>query len=162
VDLSRRNLLRGKNTAVTPSRRLPWVISEAVFIDNCSRCDECIDACPEKIIVKGDAGFPTVDFGLGECTFCQECIKVCEQPLFTAHRANKAWQTSLTFLDSCLAKSNVYCQSCQDVCDVDAISFVYAAGSTPQPQINLEDCTGCGACVIPCPANAIDLTQGNI
>jgi len=161
VDVSRRGLLRGRLSAPKAQMRLPWVLSEEVFTDQCSRCNDCHSACTENIIVKGDGGFPTIDFSQGECTFCSECVDVCKEPLFLADKTGAAWPTSLSFLDSCLAKNDVYCLSCQDVCDTQAISFVYAAGTIPQPQIVQDDCTACGACIVPCPTQAIELTLNN-
>lgn len=158
VDLARRSFLRGKLKPPTPQLRLPWITSEHDFISQCTRCDDCISACPEKIIIKGDGGFPTIDFSQGECTFCQECVDVCEQSFFVEDKESNAWPVNLAFLDNCLAKNKVYCQSCQDVCDPQAISFAFTNGSIPQPQINQQDCTGCGACVMPCPTQSISLS----
>jgi ferredoxin-type protein NapF len=31
------------------------------------------------------------------------------------------------------------------------------AGTISQPEINTNDCTGCGACVAPCPGQAIEV-----
>lgn len=157
VNLARRGFLRGKLQTPTAQLRLPWVTQEQDFIEQCTRCNDCLTACPENILVKGDGGFPTVDFTKGECTFCQACVDVCTQPFFVDDKSVKAWPIHLTFLDNCLAKNSVLCQSCQDVCDTEAISFSYSAGSIPQPQISQSDCTGCGACVMPCPSQAIAL-----
>jgi ferredoxin-type protein NapF len=49
------------------------------------------------------------------------------------------------------------CQTCKDACGDGAIRFVYAAGRIPEPQVDLDRCTGCGACVAPCPAAAIEI-----
>ena len=54
--------------------------------------------------------------------------------------------------------NQVVCQSCQDTCETEAISFKYIHSKIPQPQIELDKCNGCGACVSICPQNAIELT----
>jgi ferredoxin-type protein NapF len=74
VDLARRNFFRGRKASTRLAIRLPWVINEQYFIDDCTQCGDCITSCEEKIIVKGDGGFPEIDFSKGECTFCQKCI----------------------------------------------------------------------------------------
>ncbi len=61
------------------------------FIDDCTRCGRCRDACEMKIIVNGDGGYPTVDFHIDECTFCYQCAEVCPEPIFIP-QTNTAWQ----------------------------------------------------------------------
>jgi len=163
VSLSRRNLLRGKfnaaqgKTAAT-AVRLPWSISEQQFTDHCSRCNDCISACPENIIVKGSGGFPEINFALGECTFCQDCVVSCSAPLFTDPTTTSPWAYKAVISDKCLAQQNVQCQSCQDGCEPYAIAFAPRLGSVSHPKIDLTDCTGCGGCVSICPTNAISIT----
>ena len=52
--------------------RLPWIISESVFTQNCTQCQDCINACDTKIIIQDQQGFPKIDFSQGECSFCQK------------------------------------------------------------------------------------------
>lgn len=160
VDLARRNFFRGKKTSTPPAIRLPWVISEQHFIDGCTQCGDCVKSCEENIIINGDGGFPQIDFSKGECSFCHDCIDVCKQPLFIGEKHNNqnAWQLDIKINSSCLAMNQIVCQSCQDICEPEAISFKYLHSKTPQPQIELEQCTNCGACVSICPQTAIELT----
>lgn len=159
---SRRRLFRGKLSPPTPSLRLPWVISEQHFIDNCSQCGDCISACETNIITKDDAGFPTINFSDNECTFCNKCHVSCQEPLFLDKKEvqNKdipPWPALLDINEQCLAKNQVYCQSCKDVCETNAIVFDFKSSSIPAPTVNLADCTQCGACVSTCPQDAISL-----
>lgn len=160
VDLARRNFFRGKIKSTPAAIRLPWVINEKHFIDGCTQCGDCITSCEENIIVKGDGGFPEIDFSKGECTFCQKCIDVCNQPLFVDEREDSqtAWQLDIKIKSNCLAMNQVVCQSCQDSCETEAISFKYIHSKIPQPQIELDKCNGCGACVSICPQTAIELS----
>lgn len=163
ISLSRRNLLRGKFSAAQGSLtsqtavRLPWSISEQHFTDHCSRCNDCINACPQNIIVKGSGGFPEINFALGECTFCQDCVVSCNVPLFTDIATTTPWPYKAVINDKCLAQNNVHCQSCQDSCEPYAIKFAPRLGGVSQPKIELLDCTGCGGCVSICPTNAISI-----
>ncbi|GIU18210.1 MULTISPECIES: ferredoxin-type protein NapF [unclassified Shewanella] len=151
INQSRRRLFnRKKSDAVRP----PWVKQSIEFTDQCTRCDKCISACETKIIVKGDGGFPEIDFKLDECTFCKECANACPEDLFEDTNTTP-WQVKAKIQDSCMAYQGSWCQSCKDSCDSRAISFTLAVGKAPLPQIDLEACTGCGACVAPCPSTAI-------
>lgn len=147
-------------------QRPPWALSESLFTDQCTRCNECITACAEEIIVKGDGGFPEVDFNRGECTFCEACLETCEpNALFkqvTEHTHQQAFYFDITIDDSCLAKQKTHCQSCKDVCDPGAISMPWpkdvSAGAIQTPEIAKADCTSCGACVSTCPSQSIRIT----
>lgn len=180
TDPSRRRFFRGR-VKTKQEMRLPWVINEAVFTSGCTQCQDCISNCESNIIVKDEDGFPKIDFNLGECTFCNKCIDVCEQPLFsgtflevdsiekitteaknieinTLKNKQKAWPATLEISDKCLAKNNIYCQSCRDECETSVIKFNYLNSSIPQPSLNVLDCTQCGACIKVCPQDAIAFT----
>ncbi len=167
-DLSRRSFLRGN--VVTPKEisplRPPWAIKEKAFIEKCTRCDDCIQVCPEKILVQGDAGFPTVDFKRGECTFCFECAKACQTGALSQQlaessskkRVANAWQLDVRFNHKCLSMNAVVCRVCGECCDAEAINFKLKVGGISEPQIALDDCTGCGACLSVCPVDAVDIS----
>jgi ferredoxin-type protein NapF len=59
---------------------------------------------------------------------------------------------------SCLALNHVVCSACAERCEVGAIRFQPALGAAPTPAIDLDRCTGCGACVAVCPVSAITLS----
>ncbi|MCK8043268.1 ferredoxin-type protein NapF [Shewanella sp. 1CM18E] len=155
INQSRRRIFSRKKTQAI---HLPWVDPNIEFTDLCTRCNKCIEACETQILIKGDGGFPEVDFSIDECTFCQKCIQVCEEPLFDL-TILQAWNVKAKILDTCMAHQGIWCQSCKDACDSRAISFTLAIGQAPQPNIDIEACTGCGACVFPCPSNAIRIQE---
>lgn len=157
VDQSKRNFLRGKKPTVVAKFRLPWITNENDFLKDCTQCNDCISSCDENIIVKGEDGFPTIDFNKGECTFCNDCISSCQQSFFKEDKSVAAWPSKFNIKDDCLAKNKVYCQSCKDACEPRAITFSYLNGSIPEPVIVQDLCTGCGACIQPCPTNSTEL-----
>ena len=143
--------------------RPPWALCD-VFADLCTGCGDCVTACPEEIIAIDEAQHAIVDFqrGSGLCSFCGACAEVCPEPVFVApaERATTApWNLRVTIGSACLTHDGVMCQTCKDACGDGAIRFTYAAGRVPQPSVDLERCTGCGACVAPCPASAIDIQR---
>lgn len=150
-DANKRALFKRKKKEVLHNL-LPWINDAEKFIENCTQCAECITHCPEKIIVKGDGGFPNIDFTNGECTFCKKCVDACNEDIFDLS-SPEPWQKKALINDSCLANNNVYCRSCSESCETQALTFKVGLSATPQIDINL--CTGCGACVAPCPTQAI-------
>ena len=157
---SRRRLFRGNFAKQNPQLRLPWIKSEKHFVENCTQCAKCIDACETSIIRHDDSGFPSIDFSLDECTFCMACHDACEQPLFQelSERSDQAWVAAITLDERCLAANDIYCQSCQDVCDQSAISFQFTKGVIPQPALDSSACNFCGACISTCPQDSIEIT----
>lgn len=152
VSLARRSFLRGGRT-LSAERRPPW--TDESFTDACVRCGDCIDACPENVLFKGDGGFPQIGFQDEGCTFCEECVRACNEPVFDLAREAFSWRARIR--DNCLALANIHCQSCQDACEPEAIRFSPSLAHVPTPRVALDDCTGCGACVAVCPQDAIEL-----
>jgi ferredoxin-type protein NapF len=154
VDASRRGFLRGRPSPKAEIRP-PWALAEALFINHCTRCNDCLPACPQHIVIAGDGGYPTVDFSRNECTFCGECTKACRPQALMRHDDQPPWTIKALISDLCLARKGVECRICGDFCDVRAIRFTPRLGGTALPEITLETCNGCGACVAPCPTGAI-------
>lgn len=158
VDLQRRAFFRsGSVKKISKDVHLPWRKSDEHFLEACTQCGKCVDACPEAIIGKGDGGYPTVDFDKGECTYCKACVEACPEPLFDLNKTT-VWELNIAIEASCFAKRDIVCQSCSDACEPQAIKFDFRRERIPKPDISLADCTLCGACVSSCPANAIAIT----
>ncbi|MCK7544105.1 ferredoxin-type protein NapF [Marinobacter bryozoorum] len=152
---SRRALFLGRNRAVASRNRPPWTGDD--FTDACTRCGDCVTACPEQVLAPGDGGFPQVVFRGEGCTFCGECAAACPEPVFDLTAVAFEWKAQVE--SQCLAHSGVHCQSCQDACEPRAIRFRPRLGRPPVPEISEEACTGCFACAAICPQDAIALQK---
>lgn len=157
VDLHRRQLLRGRIAERGLPLRPPWSITEVAFVDRCERCDDCIDACEPGILVRGDGGFPGVDFRAGACTFCAACVDACKPQALRSDRRDpaSAWSLTVQIDESCLSMRGVTCRACGDRCPVDAIRFRLQTGGRAVPELSAASCTACGACASVCPADAV-------
>jgi ferredoxin-type protein NapF len=82
--IDRRRFLRGGYLPTSGNKHLnpPWSLPQLRYIQNCTRCSECIDVCPENILIHSNNDFPRIDFNLGGCTFCGKCVQVCGDNAF--------------------------------------------------------------------------------
>ncbi|WP_426416265.1 ferredoxin-type protein NapF [Aestuariirhabdus sp. LZHN29] len=157
VDQGKRALLRGSRATVVAPLRPPWSRPEALFTELCTRCGDCVAECETGILVKGDGGYPSLDFSRGECTFCQGCLSQCETGALDAG-ISPPWSLKASILPQCLTHQQVVCRSCADPCETRAIQFTPIKGGVATPQIDTGLCTGCGACFNVCPSHAIKLS----
>lgn len=155
--LSRRALLKADFNSSQQTVRLPWVRNNIEFLEACTRCHDCISKCPEEILIKGDGGFPEINFKRGECTFCTECVKSCSEDLFNP-LDKEPWLLNANITEQCLVYQGIHCMVCREQCESEAISFIHKVGHPPSPILNQSLCNGCGACFKPCPGQAIKLS----
>lgn len=159
--LDRMQFLRGRFRGAPPAIRPPWALGETAFLDTCNRCEACADACPEGIIGNGSGGFPVVDFSNGECTFCAACATACPTPALSLHEVRPPhakrppWTIWARIGDGCIARRGIECRVCGEFCEARAIRFRLSSGGAALPEVDDAACTGCGACVAPCPVDAV-------
>ncbi len=163
--LRRRQLLSGDVAGRSLPYRPPWAVPEELFDDTCKNCGECIEVCPTNILSFGRGKLPVVDMSHNECTFCGKCEQACEPNALikdTSEADNhKAWDIIVNFDETCLSIRRVMCRSCSDNCEQSAIRFRLEVGGKATPELITEDCTGCGACIAPCPVDAVHMSRKN-
>ena len=153
--IDRGQFLRGDWRGQERPIRPPWSVDEARFQSLCSGCADCIGACPEGILLKGRGGYPLIDFQRGECSFCGDCAATCQTGAIRRQPDAPPWTLRAAIGEQCIAFRGVECRACGDYCPEQAIRFRLRAGGVAQPELDRSLCSGCGACVKPCPVAAI-------
>lgn len=159
VPISRAAFLRGNIDGEVPPVRPPWAINEKDFVEQCSSCLDCVKACPEGIIEIGRGDLPVVSFAGGGCTFCAACVEACPDGVLGPAMAEDGkaldgWSHVVQASGVCVSTKGVFCGICAEQCETRAITFP-GPGGIGEPKIDLENCTGCGACIEPCPVDAL-------
>ena len=150
---SRRAFLKLPSKPKVNIIRPPWTDAQSVT-DCCTSCGKCVDACPEKILLSGSDGKPMVVFDGRECTFCQKCAEVCDDDVFDITRV-PAWGLKVELKSGCLQEHGISCQVCRDNCPASAIKVDLTKRPFGQIRIDLDACTGCGACLSTCPQEVL-------
>ncbi|PLY12026.1 MAG: ferredoxin-type protein NapF [Sedimenticola sp.] len=163
-DSSRSRFIRGDLKGVGNPIRPPWTIAETRFLDQCTRCNDCISACPKQIIKTGPGQYPIVDFTHNGCDFCQLCVQACKTGALCIDQSEDSapWSIQASFLKECLSMNGVVCRSCSEVCPTRAIRFSLKPGGSAQPLLIAEQCNGCGECLAVCPVKSIDFSNNSV
>lgn len=154
------DLKRQPSPPTVPVFRPPGAIAEPQFMAGCTRCGDCITACPHDAIVTAAerlgavAGTPIIEADTAACAMCEDfpCITACEPGVLSPSVAPIMGTAQVT-PHLCLAHHNTLCTVCSERCPV-AGAITLADG---KPTVNEDVCTGCGMCryVCPAPENAI-------
>jgi len=157
--ISRRTMLFGKSglTGQDDVIRPPWSVPADEFTKKCTGCGECVSVCPENILTIDGRNLAKVDFSKGECTFCRDCVPSCKDGALVFTNIDHPWSLNISIEGKCLAMTGVECRICDDQCESRAIRFRLTAGGVSVPQLDETLCTGCGACIAPCPVEAVVL-----
>lgn len=152
--LDRASLLRGRLRKGPRPVAPPWAV--AAFRELCTRCDACIENCPERVLVAGRAGFPELRVETSGCSFCGRCVEVCLTGALDREKGRQRPGVA-RLASTCLALRGVACRLCEESCEARAIRFRPERGGVSRPAVDRGQCLGCGSCVSMCPVDAIEV-----
>ena len=146
--------------------RPPFALNEMDFLLACTRCHDCIAACPHEVVFPLSARLgmevvstPALDLLNGACHLCEDwpCVNACEPGALKLPESEEGRETededaapvrlprlAEARIDPahCLPYSGPECGACDSVCPVPgAIEW-----NQTRPCINQEICTGCALC----------------
>jgi len=147
-----------KFTKRVPLLRPPGAITERQFLQDCTRCDKCIHACPKDAIVKAPKKFgflvmgtPYIDPIKTPCVMCDDlpCISACPDSALLPVDSPGEVNMGYAILDKkkCQAYGDTFCQQCIIDCPIPG---AITQNKDQQPEFHKKICTGCGVCVRSC------------
>jgi ferredoxin-type protein NapG len=136
--------------------RPPGAREEQDFLDTCSRCGECVRACPVQAIKLdldggSGAGAPYIDTENQPCILCAElaCMYRCPTGAILAVNRDDIDMGTASWIDyQCLNTIGSTCTTCVDSCPVGATAIELIDNRI---EVHEAGCTGCGVCHHACP-----------
>jgi MauM/NapG family ferredoxin protein len=135
--------------------RPPGAVEETLFLKLCTRCDECIVACPQSSIraaTEGEdlpQGTPAIYPQEGPCYLCDSlyCVEACpEGALKWVEKEEIDMGIAVVDRDKCFAwrREDPSCDYCYTRCPFPdkAIRMIKNGG----PVVDRDACVGCGLC----------------
>lgn len=130
--------------------RPPGAVPEDLFLQRCTKCGDCIDACPhdaiESLLIQETPGiYP----GETPCQLCEDfpCIDACETealvPITSLHEVRMG--VARVSRNVCTAGNG--CNACVSKCPTGAISMDFVAFLVA---VDESCCVGCGVCQYIC------------
>ncbi|WP_159446534.1 MULTISPECIES: 4Fe-4S binding protein [unclassified Carboxydocella] len=134
--------------------RPPGALPEEAFLLACTRCGQCVNACPRGCLRQlgpeaGTAvGTPILAFIAGKaCNLCGQCAASCQNGALASNQVGK---TLIARLDAerCLAWQGAMCRVCYESCPKLGKALILT--DFQYPTVIQEECDGCGCCQLAC------------
>ena len=138
--------------------RPPYALDELEFLLTCTRCGECIEACPKQVIFPlvirlgaKVAETPAMDLLHKSCLLCKDwpCVQACKpealkipEPEQNTESNHPQMAMAIIDISTCLPYQGPDCGACESSCPVPG-ALVW---EQCKPVINERRCIGCGQC----------------
>ncbi|WP_374511800.1 ferredoxin-type protein NapF [Niveibacterium sp.] len=157
MDPIRRRLLGGRHPSAAQRYLPPWAGDAQAFLQRCTRCGDCVRACPTGLLEPDVDGYPSPQFARAACSLCGDCATACAPRALDRSDGRVAFAHVAQIEAGCLALQGIECRVCGEACETSAITFRPQLRAVAQPAIDASRCSGCGACVAICPSHAVAL-----
>lgn len=142
-------------------QRPPGAIAELEFLIACTRCGECVRACPVGAILTLDegagasAGTPFLDVNrYRPCVACEDapCMPACPEPALSVIDVRDAVMgTAIVDREACIEWLGGTCERCITACPYPGDALL--VDEDGRPFVDPRHCIGCGMCVAACPTS---------
>jgi ferredoxin-type protein NapG len=130
--------------------RPPGAVEETLFLERCTKCSDCIEACPPGAIVAHPTdGMPVLFADQSPCLLCEDlpCIAACAtDALVPVDRVGDV-RMGLAAITHRLCTAGQGCHACVSKCPTGALAMDF---DSLRLAMAAELCVGCGICESVC------------
>jgi len=135
----------------TPTPRSDWLrppgaVQEDLFLDRCTRCADCLKACPYECVKFHPLdGTPIIFPDAAPCHLCDDfpCIAACQTDALLPVPSKEQVDMGLAVVSHRDCTAGQGCHACVSQCPMNAIVMDLAS---LRLSVTAERCVGCGIC----------------
>ncbi|NGZ99320.1 MAG: 4Fe-4S ferredoxin [Nitrospira sp. WS110] len=130
--------------------RPPGAVAEALFLERCTKCSDCVTACPpHAIAVHPTDGTPVLYADQSPCLLCEDfpCVRACGADALLPVEHSRQVRMGMAVISHRLCTAGQGCHACVSRCPTDALAMDFESLSL---SVATEACVGCGMCEMVC------------
>jgi ferredoxin-type protein NapG len=130
--------------------RPPGAVLEPLFLERCTKCNDCVKACPHGAIVfHQQDGTPVLLPDQVPCYLCDDlpCIAACATEALLPVSGREEIRMGTAVVNHRLCTAGQGCHACVSKCPTDALAMDFDA---QRLVVMAERCVGCGMCEYIC------------
>lgn len=138
-----------------PPTRIDWLrppgaVEEQLFLERCTKCNDCVTACPPgAITTHPHEGTPVLFADQSPCLLCEgfPCIAACGTEALLPVEGISQVRMGIATVSHQLCTAGQGCHACVSKCPTDALMMDFASLHL---SVVKEACAGCGICEMVC------------
>ena len=126
--------------------RPPGAVRESLFLERCTKCGDCLKACPhESIIPHAQDGFPVIYADAQPCHLCEDfpCVAACATEALVLPNGRDSVRMGLAVVSTHACTAGQGCHACVSQCPTGALTMDF---DEYRLNVTAERCVGCGIC----------------
>ncbi len=130
--------------------RPPGAVEEGIFLGRCTRCNDCVTACPPgAVIAHPTDGTPILYVDQSPCLLCEDfpCISACQTDALVPVSGIDQVRMGTAEVSHRFCTAGQGCHACVSKCPTQALALDVALLHL---SIAHEACVGCGMCEMIC------------
>ena len=130
--------------------RPPGAVGEQLFLERCTRCNDCITACPPGAITAHPSdGTPVLFADQSPCLLCEDlpCIVACRTEALLPVTGIDQVRMGMAVVSHQLCTAGQGCYACVSKCPTEALMMDLAS---LRLTVSEDTCVGCGMCELVC------------
>jgi ferredoxin-type protein NapG len=126
--------------------RPPGAVEESLFLERCTKCNDCVKACPHgSIVFHRLDGTPVIYADQVPCYLCEDlpCIAACAAEALIPVEGPEQVRMGVATVSHRVCTAGQGCHACVSKCPTDALSMDF---NLQRLVVTAERCVGCGIC----------------